>query len=325
MTAPPPTIPAIDYDRYSKLLLKVEQLAHRHGWDGPVHLRVVLDEALAGPDVVNFFRRINVSHPRYASVRHDGYVAATLFNHRVLYRRWQDIPEDLAAELREADPHSVIGPGPWATLRRLVMNTAYGGGDELAEQMREILRAPGLLGFVTVTEAWRNHGEAVLRAARGEVHLGDVPGSIETRVLYSVDLTRRVQRVERVRGRKPEVVRSVARDLIDEAFADLPRDMRRAVARWPLPKVPEPEPTIDADALLRGDFTTSMRILCDTVLDRLPQTPEDFAARYPTLLACVEARCSDPGDPDSCPDEPHAHDPRDYLLIDGRWRRRSDR
>lgn len=245
MTGPLP-VPEIDVERYGKLLLKVEAHAHRFGWDGPVHVRVVYDENAANGAADRLYRQIAPPDPQYTAVRHYGYTSTTLFSHRILYRPWDAFPP----ELRDPDSRA-SGPQPWESLRRLVVNAAYADAEEAAT-LRQAFRQPGLLGFVTVGEAWQNtRREPCEEAIRGEVQLADVPDSQEVRVLYSVDLAGRIQRVIRVRGRKPEVDH-------------------------------------DADAAMRGEFTTSMRILCDIATGAVP-TPEDFAARYPTLRELLDA------------------------------------
>lgn len=322
----PVTIPDIDVGRVSKLLLKVEAHAHRQGWDEPVHMRVIFDESHT--ETARTLRRIAPPDPRYAPVRHDGYAATTFFGHRVLYQPWSELP----AELREDDPDKdKTGPGPWTTLRHLVMGIADAEpDDERRELMLGILRLPGVLGFIVVGEGWRNESKTkdnLLRASRREVHLSDLPDSVEARALYCLDLAGRIQLVERLRGRKPELTCVDVRRQVDAAFTDMDGDLRRAAAtaRWPVPPAPpDGKPTLDDNALMRGDFTTSMRILRDAVLDRLPQTPEAYATRYPTLRACLEATCSEPDEPDSCPAEPHMHRPSEFRIVDGRWRQGGD-
>ncbi len=336
------TVPDIDVARYSKLLLKIEAHAHRHGWDGPVHLRLIWDEDLVGPDVARGYRNIAPPEPRYRPVTHERYVSTTFFGHRVLYQQWSDLPPELVAELQETEPDARgEGPNPWIMLRRLVMNTAYGpDDDDKVRLMRAILRERGLLGFAVVGEAWRNEGEACERAVRGEVYLGDLPTSVETRVVYSVDLAGRIQRVERVRRQKPSLLTvdpAQMRNLSRPAMREIKRAMRLDGQPDPTEQLAEAEAigvdlndfdwsaTIDTNALMRGDFTTSMRIMRDMVLERLPQTAEEFAVRYPTLRTVLEARCSDPREPDGCPHDPHDHsDPREWRVVDGRWYRGGD-
>lgn len=136
---------------------------------------------------------------------------------------------------------------PWEALRNFAVNLAYGegSGEESVATVLEVLRAPGVFGFAMVAEKWRNSDpEVVRRAVAGEVNLGDVPGSVECRQLVAVTTAGRVMEVERVRGRKPEL-------------------------------------HMDADAL-RGDISTSLRILADAAAGQVPP-PEQFEQRYPTL------------------------------------------
>lgn len=143
-----------------------------------------------------------------------------------------------------------FGPAPmppWEALRNFAINLAYGeqAGAEQVATVLEVLRAPGVLGFAMVGEKWGTRDEEVARrAAVGEVNLGDVPGSVECRQLIAVTLAGQVMTVERVRGQKPELDLSAGG--------------------------------------LRGDISTSLRILCDAVAGQVP-SQEEFAERYPTL------------------------------------------
>lgn len=146
---------------------------------------------------------------------------------------------------------------PWEALRVFAVNLAYGEdpGEEAVTQVLEVLRAPGVFGFAMVAEKWRNsEPDAVRRAVAGEVNLGDVPGSVECRQLVAVTTAGRVMEVERVRGRKPEL-------------------------------------HMDADTL-RGDISTSLRILADAVAGQVPP-PEQFEQRYPTLAQLMEPAAVD--------------------------------
>ncbi len=219
----------VDLGLLGRLMLQVEQHVHRFGWDQPVQTRVVYDHTV-DPDADRFFRRICPPGDFCRQVRLGPYVASTLFGPRVL--------------------HALPGVPPWETLRTMAVNIAYGDGDDNVAQMRAALDWPGLVGFLTVGEAWHNTEQTDVHCAiRGEVNLGDVPGSVECRVVYGVDLADRAHRAQRVRGRKPE---------------------------------------LDMEAPMRGDVTTSMRIIADAVTGRTPP-PDQFAARYPTLSDLVES------------------------------------
>lgn len=349
---PAPPVPPVDVDRYSKLLVKIEQHAHRHGWDGPVHVRIIVDDALFRPEALTAFRRQAPPDPRYTPIRHDGYTAFTLFSHRVLYQRWETWPEETREHLRkQCSPHDLkmSGPPPWVVLRHMVMQTAYGDDDSpLVQRMRAIIREPGVLGFAAAGEAHRNQGrDTLLRAVDGEIRLEDLPDSVEVRFVLSVDLTGRIQRVERERRHKPvtfgvdmaDVQRQWHRLEVERGAGV--RQIRRATRRGGLPD-PGPQlaeaielgvdlnefdwsPTAEQNALMRGDFTTSLRIFCDSVLDRVPATPEAFDVRYPTLHTVLTTVCSDPREPDGCPHEDHQHfNPYEFRVVNGKWYRGGD-
>ncbi len=348
---PAPPIPAVDTARYSKLLLKIEQHAHRHGWDGPVHMRLSIDEALTDPAAVVGFRNLTPPDPRYTPIRHDGYTAISFFGHRVLYQRWETWPPEVREYLRsQCSSHDLgmSGPPPWVVLRHMVMNTAYGDADSpLVQRMRAIIREPGVIGFVVVSEAHKIEGrEKLLDAATGEQRIEDMPGSVEVRRVLSLDLPGRFEMVERVRRHKPvafgvdmaDVLRQWYRLEVERGAS--PREIRRAMRRHGLPD-PGPHlveaieqgvdlnefdwsPTTVSNVLMRGDLSTSMRIFRDTVLDRLPRL-EEFDVRYPTLHALMTAECSDPREPDGCPTEDHDHhNPFEFRVVDGKWYRGGD-
>lgn len=140
---------------------------------------------------------------------------------------------------------------PWEALRGFALTMAYGPTVEHQRAtVLQVLRAPGVFGFAMVAEKWRNDDpEVVRRAVAGEVNLGDVPGSVECRQLIAVTTGGRVMAVDRVRGRKPEL-------------------------------------SMDADNL-RGDISTSLRIMCDLITGQVPPEGE-FAQRYPTLAQIID-------------------------------------
>jgi hypothetical protein len=136
---------------------------------------------------------------------------------------------------------------PYEALRTFAVNLAYAPDDhETAGALRDALRQPGVLGFAVCIEAWGTRDPAVFKAAiHGSVHLGDAPGSVETRLVYAADLTGRVYMVERQRGAQP---------WLDD----------------------------NAGVHMRGDFTTSLRIIVAAVTDTAPPV-EEFELHYPAL------------------------------------------
>lgn len=153
-------------------------------------------------------------------------------------------------------------PGaPWEGLRTFVLNVAYADPQDrfLAEgvvMLRGLVAMPGIVAFAAGYEAWGGPGVTGAEAwdaAAGRSHLEESPGSKEMRVVVAVDRAGRVHRVARTRG-APGV----------EVWEDSP---------------------------VRGDLSTSLRILMDTACGRLP-APSGFAERYPTL---AELERRDPG------------------------------
>ena len=229
---PPLAVPDIALDDFGTLLLKLESHAHRAGWDRPVHFRVVYDHDAAGGATDRQFRRITPPEHEHAPVRHGRYTATTVFGPRVLY--------------------SLPNVPVWDQLRSLILGIAFRDPDPHEDDkttgyitmMRDLFRQPGIVGFATVGEAWHNtEREHLDRAVAGKVNLGDVPSSVEVRIVYAIDLADRAHHVQRIRGAKP---------------------------------------TLSVDVPMRGDFTTSMRILADMTTGRTPP-PEKYGERYPTL------------------------------------------
>jgi hypothetical protein len=148
------------------------------------------------------------------------------------------------------------GLEPYEALRRFALNMAYAPDHEAAGPLLAALRQPGVLGFAVCIEAWGTRDPAAFQAAiHGGTHLGDVPGSVETRRVYAADLTVRMYTVERVRGEQP---------YLDD----------------------------NAGVHIRGDFTTSLRILVAAVTDTVPPM-EEFELHYPALAQLHPQ----PGDP----------------------------
>ncbi len=250
----PLAVPDIDLDKLGQLLLKVESHVHRSGWDQPVQVRVIYDHGADGGATDRVFRRITPPEYEVAPVRHGPYTATTLFGPRILYH--------------------ISGAPVWQQLRTLVMAIAFPGPLDdgrvidgvspvwdnvklikFIEMMHEMLRQPGMVGFCAVAEAWKNsappggyEGSPLQQALHGKVNLGDVPTSVETRMVYCVDLADRVHHVGRDRGKKPGLA---------------------------------------VDVGMRGDLTTSMRILADVATGRTPPL-DKFDEHYPTLRKVME-------------------------------------
>lgn len=140
---------------------------------------------------------------------------------------------------------------PWEALRTFALNVAYADHPQPA-RLREVLAVPGVIGAAAAANVWGHSDPQVRdRAIAGEVHIADAPGAFEARRLTAVTLDGRIRTVTRVRGHKPK---------LDGNEDDL-----------------------------RGDISTSLRILCDTISGNLPAR-EDFDSRYPTLAQLVEQK-----------------------------------
>lgn len=214
----------VNEEELGRLLLRVESDVHRGGWDRPGLAFMFVDAGAHVESAMGLRRILRGAGP---SVRVGDYLAQPM--------------------LRLGGAAIPAGMTPWTALRRFAMTVAYGesSGAEPVVEVLGVLRMPGIFGFASVNEKWGSKDAAALRqAVAGEVNLGDVPGSVETRHLIAVTTTARVMTVERVRGSKP-VLRP------------------------------------DEDHL-RGDISTSLRILCDAITGQVPPIDE-FEERYPTL------------------------------------------
>lgn len=279
-STPIETAADVDPDLLMRLLRRVEADHHRHGWDQPARLMVVYDERDEYTSGV--YRRIlnSPNHGAVPTVRVAPYVAQTFLPPALLHGYRTD--------------GKGIEPGErlpvWEYLRRFAMNLAYAPVDALAdsesgrefsgdtgvpplELMRGMLRLPGLLGYVFCSESWRRAltSEQMLAEQRSEQtpNYGDQPDSVEVRVVYCVDLFDRVHVVERDRGDRPTTVmtESGPRTVIQPGQGLVRQEQA---------------------ALIRGDTTTSLRILADMSMGRTPPQ-ELFDQWYPTLRTAMES------------------------------------
>lgn len=142
----------------------------------------------------------------------------------------------------------------WPDMVRNVAHAfAFKPDDEAVALSMVQLRVPVFVGFATVSESWYVRGgfdqPTAARVFAGEVEVKDLPGAAECRMVWCVDRDDRVHSVMHTRG---------------ESAA--PVQHRQA----------------------RGDQTTSMRIMVDAVLDRLPEQGEQpWRQRYPTLAEAL--------------------------------------
>lgn len=164
-------------------------------------------------------------------------------------------------------PHFAAGDKPlWEQVRRFALNLAYGDGDyEQIAVMRGALSAPGVLGFAYLGEGYALAVKGRAAAADmfgGTRDLAEEAGAVETRMLYAADVTNRLYVLTRSRGRKPE--------LDDNAGADM-----------------------------RGDFTTSLRLLVAAATGTVPPA-EEYALHFPRLAELLRK-----------PDDPLAEPPHE--------------
>lgn len=137
---------------------------------------------------------------------------------------------------------------PWEVLRRLALNITYTPpeADDAAATMRAVLRIPGTIAWAVCSEGW-SRGRTQSRAdfqAELDKNYADLPGSVEVRTALAVDALDQVHQVTRLRG-KPAQLKTCAP--------------------------------------IRGDLSTTLRIIVDMVYSRSPK-PSSFAKHYPTIL-----------------------------------------
>lgn len=139
--------------------------------------------------------------------------------------------------------------GPPDALRRFALNIAFADladdGDDMAESMaafRSLLQQPGIVGYAACHEGYGWKASLLPRRIPPAGCIQDDPDSQEMRIAYLVDINDLAHRVTRWRG-EPAELRS---------------------------------------GEMRGNVSTSLRILADLTAGRLPEAnPEAFSARYP--------------------------------------------
>lgn len=155
------------------------------------------------------------------------------------------------------------GCQPWEALRNFAHGMAFtdtdllqaavddGGADlpdpEALGMFRQFLHLPGIVGFAACyeTSALKDLPAAAFRKVlASDRHFSEYRGAQQARLALMVDVHDRVHRVERIRGRIAE---------------------------------------LELDVPMRGDFTTSLRLLMDLAQDRLPADQAGYDQRYPTL------------------------------------------
>lgn len=153
-----------------------------------------------------------------------------------------------------ARAHTQTGDPDYVHLRNYAVNVAFASDEDrpadsdlpagALDVMRALLSLPGIFGFAACYQGWGMF-DIDRESVSSSTRLKDQPGARECRIVFAVDAHDRAHRVRRIRGGKP---------------------------------------VAETNAPLRGDITTSLRILVDTVYHRLPPaTPEGFEGRYPTI------------------------------------------
>lgn len=222
-----------------RLLRRVEAHHDQQGWHSHanMHVYVVYDHH----DVVTGAIIERVMRGSGEPVRNSRYSAQPMLPSRMFAAAWE--------------ASGIKAP---AALYRFAFNTAYadtgairsnGDGDDAEhadglEVFRELLRMPGILGYIVCSEAHLLEGDLANQAHRSGTPFALVPGSVEVRAAYMVDVDNRVSVVHRNRGETAEVL---------------------------------------PDCDLGGRVINSLRMMMDLSLGRLPQDQAGFDARYPCV------------------------------------------
>jgi hypothetical protein len=213
-----------DVNTLGQLLLRAEAVTHRDGWDEPARVFVLVDAEEQPNTAAEFQQRMRREGQ---PVRVGGYLAQPLLGPGVFVAMASIRPPDL--------------------LRQFGLGLAYGPSEVPAlARERELLRAPGVVGFAIVHEAWVN--EDPTRPAG--VRLADVPGSYEARMLLAATLTGEVVAARRRRGQPPSLLSDTwkmrgellvsLRLLCDVAMDRVPPAERFAEVYAPLVEAPVP-------------------------------------------------------------------------------------
>lgn len=197
---------SIDQEILGRLLLRIEADSHRGGWDAPSRMFVVYDA-----------------------------------RHAVTDRTYRGLMSSLGPTIR-CGPYAACQAVPtsamdgYASHAALRMALNLGTDHPAARMLVDHWRQPGFLGFALMCETWSRQMTA---EERGEVRgrrLADIPGSYESRMVTSGDVSGAIRYVCRIRGEAPKLHPT------EETFTgSIPQSLvyaAAAVAGLPLPDPP---------------------------------------------------------------------------------------
>jgi len=170
---------AIDAAMLDRLLLLTEARLHRRGWDQPAQVLVL----------------------------YDCYDRATEYAYREILASRRGGPTRCGPyAAQSAVPAEVLSGSASHALFRFALNLDHRLDDPGVSAIVDMMRQPGFLGMALASEAWFWAGTKEERKAVGNVRLADVPGSLECRNVWAVDIDGEVHFVQRVRGQKPQLL-----------------------------------------------------------------------------------------------------------------------
>jgi len=223
----------IELSHAVRLLRRVEAHHDQQGWHphANMHVYVVYDhhDVVTGGAIERTMQRMG------PPVRNSRYSAQPM------------LPSRLFAAV-EAEQ----GLYPPAALYRFAFNTAYADSTlieatepvtaESLEAFRELVRMPGVLGYIACSEAHMLVGDRATEAHRRRVRFAQMPDAVELRTAMMVDVEDRVHSVARPRAQAAEIA---------------------------------------ADCDFGGRIVNALRMLMDVTAGRLAEDQEQFDERYP--------------------------------------------
>lgn len=151
--------------------------------------------------------------------------------------------------------NAIAPDDPVAGLARFALNTAYADSSRLPagerftgealEAFREMIKMPGMLGYIACSEAHMLPGDQADDAHESGLRFAQMPGAVEIRGAYMVDVHNRTHAVNRVRGETAEIL---------------------------------------SDCDFGGRVFNALRMLMDVTADRVPQDQAGYDARYPSAV-----------------------------------------
>lgn len=203
----------VDTALLARLLLHIEILANRDGWDQSAAVMVLYDWRDTETEMA-YRQFMGITGD---PVRSGDYAA------RPMLRPWK-----MAKALAK----------PSHALFRMALNlTQAPGAVPQADMFVDALAQPGFLGVAFVVESWgREFPDEETRDRESRLDFADLPGSVECRMVYAADRSGGFHVVKRLRGRRPELLDG---SVFGGSVVESLRGITARVAGLPIPEFTE--------------------------------------------------------------------------------------